>query len=96
MSIYLSKRKNIVLIIREIYIINNLSINLLIEIDVFKLKDIVFNLSRDVLIINSYNNFEIFILIYIKFIRVDIIIFSKIRKIIISCININNFYLCSS
>lgn len=49
--------------------------------NILKLKDIVLNLSRDILIIDSYNNLEIFILIYIKSIRVDIIIFNKTRKI---------------
>ena len=66
---------------------NNLSVHVLIEMNILKLEDIMLDLPRDVLIINFYDNLEISILIYIKFIKVDIIIFSKTRKIIVSYID---------
>ena len=61
---------------------------MLINIDIIKSKVIIFNLSRDILIIDSYDSLEVFIFIYNKKIKIDIIIFSKIRKVIISYINI--------
>jgi hypothetical protein len=76
--IYLFNNKDIVFITREVYIINNLNINILIKIDIFKLKSIVVYLFYSVLVISSYNNLKIFILIYIKFIRINIAIFNKI------------------
>ena len=86
--LYLSKSKSIIIITRKVYIINNLSVNVFIDIDIIKSKVIIFNLFRDILIINSYDSLKVFISIYNKKVEINIIIFNKIYKVIVSYINI--------
>ena len=71
-----------ILIRREIYIINNLSIKTLINIDIIKLESLILNIYRDITIISFYNFLEILILIIVKDIRINIIVISKVRYII--------------
>ena len=52
--IYLFNNKDIDLIIREIYIINNLNVKIFLDVDIIKLKDIMLNLKDDIIIINLY------------------------------------------
>ncbi len=52
----LGKNSKIALITKELYIVNNLSIRVLIGIDIMKLKEIIINTGRDLVIIISYNN----------------------------------------
>ena len=66
MLIYLLKSRNTIFITREVYIINNLSVKALIKINIIKSKDIILNLLRDILIINSYKKLEVSITIYIR------------------------------
>ena len=44
----------LVLILKKVYIINNLVANTLISINIFKFKKIVFNLITDIIMINLY------------------------------------------
>ena len=54
-SVYiLSSDGKVVLIRREIYIIDNLSTKALIEINIIKSKDIILDISRDLIIIDFY------------------------------------------
>ena len=64
---------------------------MLIDINIIKSKVIILNLSRNVLIIDSYDNLKVFIFIYNKKVRVDIIIFNKTRRVIVSYIDIKIF-----
>ena len=51
-----NENSNKVILIRyKIYIINNLSIKALININIIKLKDIILNTNKNLIIINSYN-----------------------------------------
>ena len=61
---------------------------MLIDIDIIKSKIIIFNLSRDILIIDSYDSLEVFISTYNKKVRINIAIFSKTRRVITSYIDI--------
>jgi len=51
-----SKDDKIALITRELYIVDNLSIKVLISIDIIKLKEIIINTGRDLVIIIFYSN----------------------------------------
>ena len=55
--IYISniERNKVALIRRKIYIIDNLSIKVLISINIIKLEDIILDINKDLLIIRSYN-----------------------------------------
>lgn len=48
-------RNKITLIRREIYIIDNLSIKAFIEINIIKFEEIVFDINKNLVTINSYN-----------------------------------------
>ena len=56
-SIYIfnKDRSKVVLIYYKIYIIDNLSIKIFINIDIIKLKDIILNINKNLIIIKSYN-----------------------------------------
>ena len=56
-SIYIfnKDRSKLVLIYYKIYIIDNLSIKIFINIDIIKLKDIILNINKNLIIIKSYN-----------------------------------------
>ena len=83
----MSKSKNTALIIKEIHIINDLSVNILFEMNILKSENIVLDLSRNILIINSYNSLEMSISTCIKLTKIDTIIVNKTRKIIVSYID---------
>ena len=85
--IYLSESKDTALIIKEVHIINDLSVNVLLEMNILKLENIVLDLSRNMLIINSYNSLKMSISTCIKLTKIDTIIVSKTRKVIASHID---------
>ena len=62
----LSKNSKIALIRREFYIVDNLSIKILIKINIIKLEDIVLDTNKDLTIINLYNFLKVSIFIIIK------------------------------
>ena len=68
-----------ILIKREIYIVNNLSAKVLIGIDIIKLESIILDISKNIMIINSYNSLEVLILIIIKGTYTNTIVISKVR-----------------
>jgi len=56
-SIYIpGKDRKIALITKELYIVDELSTKILIGIDIIKLKKIIINTGRDLVIIIFYNN----------------------------------------
>ena len=63
-EIYLLNKNsiNIILIKREFYIVDNLIIKIFIDIDILKFEKIVFDITRNVIIITSYKNVEILII----------------------------------
>ena len=63
---YLLDSRDIILITREVYIVNNLSTSILLKINIIKLESIVLDLQRNIIIIDSYNNLKVLISIYIK------------------------------
>ena len=79
----MSENKSTALIIKKVYLINDLSVNILLEMNILKLENIVFNFLRNIFIIDSYNSLEISISTYVKLIKIDIIIINKIRKMIV-------------
>ena len=54
--------KNIILIKREFYIVDNLIIIIFIHIDILHFEDIVFDIIKDIIIVSSYKKFEILII----------------------------------
>ena len=78
--IYIPNKDNKVTLIRyKIYIIDDLLVKILININIIKLEGIILDTSRDLTIINSYNSLQISISIIIKGLRIDTIILSKAR-----------------
>ena len=58
----ISKEKLIIIkFTREIYVINNLKVNLLIKINLLKLEDIIINLFNKNIIFSKYENIAIFV-----------------------------------
>ena len=72
----------IVFLRREFYIIDNLSIKVLIGINIMKLEDIILDINRDLIIIDSYNFIKVSISIVVKGSRIDTIVINKARYII--------------
>ena len=66
-----------ILIRREVYIVDNLSVKTLIEIDIIKPEGIILNINKNITIIDFYNLLEILISIVIKDLRTNIVIISK-------------------
>ena len=67
---------------REIHIVDNLSIKTFIDIDIIKFETIVLNIVKNLIIIELYNLFQIFIFIVIKGLKIDIVIINKTRYIV--------------
>ena len=82
--IYILSKNNIILIRREIYIINDLSIKVLIDINIIKSKFIILDINSNLTIIESYNNLQILILIIVKSSRTNTIIISKTYFIVLT------------
>ena len=90
-SMYLPESKDTALITREVHIVNDLSVNVLLGMDILKSEDIVLDLPRDVLIIGSCNSLEMSISTCIKLTRIDTAIVSKTRKVIAPHIDMKVF-----
>ena len=81
-SMYLPGSKGTAMITREVHIVDNLSANVLIGIDIMKPEGMVLDLPRDVLVVGSCEGLEVPISTCTKPSRVDTAIFSKTRKVI--------------
>ena len=64
--IYFPNTTIIVLIIREIYIVDNLNAKTFIDIDIIKSEDLIFDFRRNVIIVDSCQQLKISIVIHIK------------------------------
>ena len=73
----------IILIRRKIYIVNNLFVKSLINIDIIKSKNIIFNINKDFIIIKLYIFLRIKIFIIIKSLKINVITINKIRYIVL-------------
>jgi len=69
----------VALIIKELYIVDNLSIKVLVNINIIKPEGIIINTSKDIVIIISYNSLEVSISIITKGTRINIIVINKVR-----------------
>ncbi len=78
-SIYILSKDGVILITRELYIVNNLLTKVFISVDIIKSKDIIIDIRRDLVIITSYNSLEVPVSIVIKGTRTDTIIINKSR-----------------
>ena len=67
---------------REIYIVDDLSIKTLININIMKFETIILNIVKNLIIIKSCNLFQISIFTIIKNSKIDIVIINKTRYII--------------
>ena len=63
--IYLFDKNDIILIKREFHIVENFTIKALIDINIIKLKRIILNMRKNIIIIDFYQNIEIFITFFI-------------------------------
>jgi len=75
--IYIPSKDGVILITKELYIVNNLSIKVFIGVDIIKSKDIIFNTRKNLVTIILYSNLKIPVFIIIKGIRTDAIIINK-------------------
>ena len=56
---YLSNKNNIIKIKREFYIVDDLAVKALIDIDIIKPKDIIIDIKKNVIIIGLCKNIQI-------------------------------------
>jgi hypothetical protein len=78
-SIYILNKDGVILITRELYIVNNLSAKIFIGVDIIKSKDIILNTRKNLIIITLYGNLKIPVSIIIKGTRTDAIVINKSR-----------------
>ena len=79
----LDNNSRIIFIRREISIVDNLSTKVFIKMNIIKLKTIILDINKDLIIIEFYNLFLILIFIIIKGPRINITIINKIWFIIL-------------
>ena len=60
LQIYLFDKNDIIKIKREFYIIENFVIKTFIDINIIKLKNIIFDIKKNVIIIELYKDIQIF------------------------------------
>lgn len=88
-KIYLSNKNDVITLIkRKLHIVDNLTIKTLIEINIIKFKNIILDLEYNIIKIDVYQNYEIFIIITTQKSRINIIIYNKKRIIIFSHLNV--------
>ena len=85
---YLLDKNKIAIIKRKLYIIDNLIIKALININSMKSKRIIINFNNDIIKVNVYNNIEIFIVAILRGSFINIIIYSIKRVIILAYFNV--------
>ena len=85
---YLLDKNKIAIIKRKLYIIDNLIIKALININSMKSKRIIINLNNDIIKVNVYNNIEISIVAIIRESFISAIIYSSKRIIILAYFNV--------
>lgn len=85
---YISKNIDIVLIKREFHVVDDLIVKIFIEIDIMKLKNIIVDLSRDIMKINICENLEIFIVVIVRDSRTNAIVYNNKRITIPSHSNV--------
>ena len=76
-KMYFFLKKNHVCIKQEFHVVNNFTVNMLININIFNLEQININVSNKILIINIYNSINVFISINIKSKSIQTLIFNK-------------------
>ena len=59
LQIYLFNKNNIIKIKKEFYIVDDFIIKTFININIMKLKNIIFNIKKNVIIIKLYKNIQI-------------------------------------
>ena len=82
--LYSEKSGNVTLIRREIYIINDFLIKTFININIMKFKTIVFDINKNLVIIKSYNSFQILIFMIIKGFKINVVIVNKARYVVLT------------
>ena len=73
--------EKIVLIRREIHIVDDLSVKALIEIDIMKSETIILDIVKDMTIIESYN-IQVLMSMIVKGFRTDTVIIFKVRYVV--------------
>ena len=77
-----NENNNVALIRREIHIVDDLFVKAFIDINIIKFKTIVLNINKNLIIIKSYNSFQIPMFIIIKDLKINVIIVNKTRYVI--------------
>ena len=90
LQMYLSDKNNITKIKKEFYIVDNLVVKALIDIDIMKSKDMILDIKKNVIIIDLYKNIQIFFIStnHRSQIRITIFNNNKTKMIISSHFNI--------
>ena len=60
LQMYLFDKNDIIKIKKEFHIVDDLAIKTFVDINIMKLKDIIFDIKKNVIIIESYKNIQIF------------------------------------
>ena len=90
LQIYLSDKNGIVRVKREFYIVDNLVVKALIDINIMKSEDMIFDIKKNVIIIDLCKNIQIFFIFinYRPLTRVTIFNNNKTKIMISSHFNI--------
>ena len=90
LQMYLSDKNDIVKIKKEFYIVDNFAVKALIDIDIIKSKDIIFDIKKNVMIISLCKNIQIFFIFINHRSQIRITIFNnnKTKMTISSYFNI--------
>ena len=80
LQIYLSDKDNIIKIKREFYIVDDFAIKALVDINIIISKDIIFDIKKNVIIIDLYKNIQIFLISINYYSRIQITIFNNNQK----------------
>ena len=90
LQMYLFDKNDIINIKKKIYIVDNLVIKALIDINIIKSKDIILDIKKNIIIIDSYKNIQIFFIFINHRPQIQATIFNnnKTKMIISSHFNI--------
>ena len=77
LQIYLFDKNNVIKVKRELYIIDNFAIKILIDNDIIKLKNMILDIKKNVIIIDLYKNIQIYFIFINHRSRIRVTIFNN-------------------
>ena len=80
LQIYLSNKNDIIKIKRKFHIVDDLVIKTLIDINIIKSKDMIFDIKKNVIIIGLYKNIQVFFIFINHRSQIRVTIFNNNQK----------------